>query len=33
MIKLALVDDNSFLLRSTQEKLSFFDDLNVRLTA
>lgn len=33
MIKVALVDDNSFLLRSTQEKLSFFDDLSVRLTA
>ena len=33
MIKIALVDDNSFLLRTTQEKLSFFDDLNVRLIA
>lgn len=33
MIKVALVDDNSFLLRSTQEKLSFFDDLQVRLIA
>lgn len=33
MIKVALVDDNSFLLRTTQEKLSFFDDLAVRLVA
>ena len=33
MIKVALVDDNSFLLRTTQEKLSFFEDLAVRLVA
>lgn len=33
MIKVALVDDNSFLLKSTQEKLSFFEDLSVKLTA
>ena len=33
MIKVALVDDNSFLLRTTQEKLSFFEDLVVRLVA
>ena len=33
MIKVALVDDNSFLLKTTQEKLSFFDNLSVRLIA
>lgn len=33
MIKVALVDDNTFLLKSTQEKLSFFDDLSVKLIA
>lgn len=33
MIKIALVDDNSFLLHATQEKLSFFDDIQVRLIA
>lgn len=33
MIKVALVDDNSFLLKSTQEKLSFFDDLTIRMVA
>lgn len=33
MIKAALVDDNSFLLKTTQEKLSFFDNLSVRLIA
>lgn len=33
MIKVALVDDNSFLLKTTQEKLSFFEDLTVKLIA
>jgi DNA-binding NarL/FixJ family response regulator len=33
MIKIALVDDNSFLLKTTQEKLSFFDDLTVKFIA
>lgn len=33
MIKIALVDDNSFLLKTTQEKLSFFDDLSIRMIA
>lgn len=33
MIKVALVDDNSFLLKTTQEKLSFFDDLTVKFIA
>jgi DNA-binding NarL/FixJ family response regulator len=33
MISVAIVDDNSFLIHSTQEKLSFFDDLQVKFTA
>lgn len=33
MIKIALVDDNTFLLKSAQEKLSFFDDFTVKFTA
>ena len=33
MIKIALVDDNSFLIKSTVEKLSFFDDNVVKFTA
>ena len=33
MIKVALVDDNYFLLRSTQEKLSFFGDLSIKFIA
>ena len=33
MIKVALVDDNCFLLKSTQEKLSFFNDLDIKITA
>ncbi len=33
MIKLAITDDNSFLIKSTQEKLSFFDDFDVKFTA
>ncbi len=33
MIKIAIVDDNSFLIKSTQEKLSFFDDFSIRITA
>ena len=33
MIKVALVDDNSFLLKTTQEKLSFFDDISIKLIA
>lgn len=34
MIKrLALVDDNYFLIQVVSEKLSFFDDLNLKLTA
>ena len=33
MIKIAIVDDNSFLIKTVQEKLSFFDDFLVKLTA
>lgn len=33
MIKIAIVDDNSFLIKATQEKLSFFDDFEVKFTA
>jgi DNA-binding NarL/FixJ family response regulator len=33
MIKIALVDDNSFLIKTTQEKLSFFDDFTLKFTA
>jgi len=32
-INLAIVDDNSFLIHAVKEKLSFFDDLDVRFTA
>lgn len=33
MIKIAIADDNSFLIKSTQEKLSFFDDLALKFSA
>jgi len=33
MIKIALVDDNHFLLKATQEKLSFFDDISIKINA
>lgn len=33
MIKLAIVDDNTFLIRTAQEKLSFFADFKVKFTA
>lgn len=33
MIKLAIVDDNSFLIKATLEKLSFFDDFDVKFSA
>ena len=33
MIKLAIADDNTFLIKSAQEKLSFFDDFTVKFTA
>lgn len=33
MIKIAIVDDNSFLIKATQEKLSFFDDFDMKFIA
>ena len=33
MIKLAIVDDNSFLIHATNEKLSLFDDFATKFTA
>lgn len=33
MVKIAIVDDNSFLIKTAQEKLSFFDDFVVKFTA
>jgi DNA-binding NarL/FixJ family response regulator len=33
MIKIAIVDDNSFLIKATQEKLSFFDDFDIKFSA
>ena len=33
MIKIAIADDNSFLIKTAQEKLSFFDDLTVKIIA
>jgi len=32
-IKIAIVDDNSFLITAVKEKLSFFEDLNVKFSA
>ena len=32
-IKIAIVDDNSFLITAVKEKLSFFDDLNLKFSA
>lgn len=33
MIKIAIVDDNSFLIHATKEKLALFDDFSVKFTA
>lgn len=33
MISVVLVDDNSFLINSTLEKLSFFEDIDIKFTA
>lgn len=33
MIKLGIIDDNTFLLKAVREKLSFFDDFSMKLTA
>ncbi|WP_179319315.1 response regulator [Winogradskyella helgolandensis] len=32
-IKIAIVDDNTFLIKTVEEKLSFFEDLEVKFTA
>lgn len=32
-LKIAIVDDNTFLIHAIKEKLSFFDDLSIRHTA
>ena len=32
-IKIAIVDDNTFLINTVKEKLSFFDDFSVKFTA
>ena len=32
-IKIAIVDDNSFLIKAVKEKLSFFNDLNFKFSA
>lgn len=33
MLKIAIVDDNTFLIHAIKEKLSFFDDVSVRYTS
>lgn len=33
MIKIAIIDDNSFLISSIKEKLSFFEDILIKFTA
>ncbi len=33
MIRIAIVDDNSFLIKATQEKLSFFEDFDIKFNA
>lgn len=33
MIKIAIIDDNSFLIKTTHEKLSFFEDFEIKFTA
>lgn len=32
-VKIAIVDDNTFLINAVKEKLSFFDEFNIKLTA
>ena len=32
-IRIAIVDDNTFLIRAVEEKLSFFEDLEVKFNA
>jgi DNA-binding NarL/FixJ family response regulator len=33
MLKIVITDDNSFLIKATQEKLSFFEDFDIKFTA
>jgi DNA-binding NarL/FixJ family response regulator len=33
MIKIAIADDNSFLIKAVEEKLSFFDDFTIKFSA
>ena len=33
VIKTVIVDDNTFLIKAIQEKLSFFDDIQIKFTA
>ena len=33
MVKIAIIDDNSFLVKSTAEKLSYFDEFEIKFTA
>lgn len=33
IIKIAIVDDNTFLIKAIQEKLSFFDNIQIKFTA
>ena len=33
MIEIGIIDDNYFLIKSIEEKLSFFDDIKIKLTA
>ena len=32
-MKIGIIDDNNFLIRSVKEKLSFFDDVQIKFTA
>ena len=32
-IKLAIIDDNSFLIKAIREKLSFFEDIQIKFSA
>ena len=33
MIKVAIVDDNTFLQKAVQDKLDFFDDIDIKFKA
>lgn len=32
-IRIAVIDDNNFLIKSVKEKLSFFEDITISFTA